>query len=82
MTAFVTKVVMVAFVHIASVVAVLTFITMVAAVILPFISCYHTYQGLLVGVVRQAHQKCFSLQTLCVCSLNLMSICCCHSVMW
>ena len=72
---------MVAFVHIASVVAVLIFVTMVTAVTLLFISCYHAYQGLLVGVVRQAHQKCFPLQTLCVCSLNLMSICCSHIVM-
>jgi hypothetical protein len=55
MTAFVTEVIEVAFLHIASVVAVLTFLTMVAAVTLPFISCYHAYQCLLVGVVRQAH---------------------------
>jgi hypothetical protein len=61
MPAFVTKVIEVAFVHIASVVAVLTFDTMVAAVTLPLISYYHAYQCLLVCVVRQAHQKCFSL---------------------
>jgi len=67
MTAFVTKVIVVAFVHNASVVAVLTFINMVAAVSLPFISCYLAYQGLLIGVVKQAHQKCISLRTLCVC---------------
>jgi hypothetical protein len=80
-TAFVTKVIVVAFVRIASVVAVLTLVTMVAAGTLPFISCYNAYQGLLVGVVKQAHQNCFSLQTLCVCSLHLMSICCSHSVL-
>ena len=74
MTAFLMKVIVVTFIHIAPVVAVLTFLTAVTAVTLPFISCYHAYQGLLVGVVRQAHQKCFSVQTLCVCSLNLMSV--------
>jgi hypothetical protein len=55
MTAFVTEVFEVAFVHIASVVAVLTFVTRVAAVTLPFISSYHAYECLLVGVVRQAN---------------------------
>jgi hypothetical protein len=69
MTAFMMKVIVVAFIHTASVAAVLTFVTMVAAITLPFISCYHAYQDLLVGVVRQAHQKCFSLQILCVCVL-------------
>jgi len=60
--------------------AFVTKVIMVAEAALPFISCHHAYQSLLVGVVRQAHQKCFSLQILCVCSLNLMSICCSHSV--
>jgi hypothetical protein len=39
MTAVVTRAIEVAFVHIASVVAVLTFVTMIAAVTLPFTSC-------------------------------------------
>jgi hypothetical protein len=60
MTAFVTKVIVVTFLPSASVVAVRTFVTTVAAL------HYHAYQCLLVGVVRQTHRKCFSLQPFCV----------------